>query len=337
MPDCAQDDNRKRIVRCAQDETTEQSSSTFAATRGHAVERGSMRSKWSALAISTSSTFSFSFFFLDRSRGSDREEHRRPLSPESHLSAGRWICKLHWVGVLIVIGNLGRFAPEEIDHGIIAEVQVEGTPKVDDAGERKSAVNGGFVRCQAKSKLAASRVSHDEDSAGIERIARDDLFYEAVSVADVFECAGPSAARIPYSSIFDVPGGAAFCGERGAEVASMEQVIFSTPIPAVNIHHRASLFLVLGQADIHELTGIGAVTETEVGGRRCEVQDVFGHGRLSCHTREPQEIGSAKTGSNVAIGPATQEQAQPPCRRPSHICRARVVVRRGEGQGPFRR
>jgi len=63
----------------------------------------------------------------------------------------------------------------------------------------------------------------------------------------------------------------------------VQQVIFGAPEAAMNIHYDPRRFPVFGETQIAELIEIGAVGEAMVGRWRHEAQDVFRHGKLSCH------------------------------------------------------
>ena len=76
--------------------------------------------------------------------------------------------KPHRIGVLVMIRNVVRLTAEEFNDGVVAEMEVEGALKVNDAGQGNHALNRGLVTSKAKGKLCARGMAHNDDSAEIQ-------------------------------------------------------------------------------------------------------------------------------------------------------------------------
>ncbi len=92
-----------------------------------------------------------------------------------------------------------------------------------------------LVRSEAKRKLASRGVAHHEHSRGIEIVTFCDLRDEAISVRDVFECAGPSTTGIADAPVFQVPGRNSLPGESGTQVPGVRKIVFGAPEASMDV------------------------------------------------------------------------------------------------------
>src|ERR1700688_4463603 len=104
------------------------------------------------------------------------------------------------------------------------------------------------------------------------------LHEEAVGGTDVGEGAGPASAVVAHPAVFEVGGGHASCGERGAKVASMIEIVFGAPETAVNVEDdRKRSFLILWQTQVQKLIRFRAVGQALVCRWRRLSEDVVRH------------------------------------------------------------
>src|SRR5258708_33487778 len=71
-------------------------------------------------------------------------------------------------GLTIVFRNFRRRAAEELDHGIVAQVQLPGAPEIEDTGEGNRSRHRFLESRETERKMSSSGVSGDTDSPGIE-------------------------------------------------------------------------------------------------------------------------------------------------------------------------
>jgi len=99
---------------------------------------------------------------------------------------------------------------------------------------------------------------------------------EVASAADVGEGVGPCAAFVANAAIFEVGGGYAFAGERGAEVAGVVEIVLGAPEASMDMNDCGMRPLGLRQTKVGELIRVGAVGDAGVSGRRSESENVVG-------------------------------------------------------------
>src|SRR5579862_393860 len=139
----------------------------------------------------------------------------------------------------------------------------------------------GFVRGEAKRKLASRGMAHHYHSLRIEVARACALHQKVVRRADVSEGLRPSSARISNSTIFEVGRGQPLGGESGAQVAGMIQVVLCTPVSAVDVDDERKRPGVLcrsrRQPQIDKLIWIRPVGDPSVRGRWSKTQDIVSH------------------------------------------------------------
>src|SRR2546423_8427139 len=96
-----------------------------------------------------------------------------------------------------------------------------------------------------------------------------------VSSADIFEGSRPAAAWITNSTIFNVPGCEPGFGQGCAQMTSVGQIIFGTPVAAVNKKHHWMRALPCWNSQINKLIRIWAVRNPQIGFRWLLGKDGF--------------------------------------------------------------
>src|SRR5258708_16423124 len=94
----------------------------------------------------------------------------------------------------IVFRNFRRRAAEELDHGMLAQVQLPGAPEIEDTGEGNRSRHRFLESRETERKMSSSGVSGDTDSPGIEIGAMlcGAAQQQMVGGTDVLESARPS-------------------------------------------------------------------------------------------------------------------------------------------------
>lgn len=177
----------------------------------------------------------------------------------------------HRIGLAIVVGNLAGLAPQEFDNCIVAEVQLISPLQIDHASQRYHARHAGFVRGQTQRQLATGRVSHDDGSLGIKMVALRILQQELIGRADVGECSRPRSAFVAHAPVFQIRRCQPFGGESGTQVASVIEIVFCPPVPAVDMDdqrkQRLAFFFAGWQTQIEKLISIRSIRNARIGGR----------------------------------------------------------------------
>src|SRR5690348_1383260 len=70
---------------------------------------------------------------------------------------------------------------------------------------------------------------------------------------DILKRSGPATSWLAGTAIFDVPGGEARCGQRGAGVPKVVQIISRAPVAPMNANHDGMWPFASGHAQIAEL------------------------------------------------------------------------------------
>lgn len=137
--------------------------------------------------------------------------------------------------------------------------------------------DGMLKRGEAESKVATGGVSSDAEFFEIE--PGDGIIFVfaqcPIGAADVLKCSGPSAAGIAHAPVFSVPGCYAGLFERVAKMPGISQVIFGTPITAVNEEDNRMRAFARGKANVNKLIGVLAVREAQIGLRWFLLQNGF--------------------------------------------------------------
>src|SRR5580700_187952 len=195
--------------------------------------------------------------------------------------------ELHGIGFAVMLCHLAGLASEKLDDCVVTEVLFPRLLQIQYARERDHTLERGFVGGEAEGELSAGGVAHHRDFGRVEVVSFCNLRDVTISVANVFEGAGPASAAIADAAVLDVPGGNSFRGQRGAEVSAVGQVVLDAPVASVNGHRHRERALGFRKANICKLIGIGAVGESGIGRGWREVENIFrGHwfGRLSSFT-----------------------------------------------------
>lgn len=137
--------------------------------------------------------------------------------------------------------------------------------------------DGMLKRGETESEMAAGGVSGDADPLEVE--PRDGIIFvfaqRTVGAADILKRSGPSAAGIAHAPVFDVPGGDAGLLERVAEMPGISEVVFRSPVTAVNKEDNWMRAFACGNANVDELIWVLAVRETLIRPGRFLFQDGF--------------------------------------------------------------
>jgi hypothetical protein len=91
----------------------------------------------------------------------------------------------------------------------------------------------------------------------------------------------PSSTWISNASVFQIPGGHTFGGQRCAQVTRMLEIVLVAPEAAVDVHHDRVRSVALWKAQITELVRVRAIGHPFVSRRRGQTQNVVaGHGKI---------------------------------------------------------
>ena len=96
-----------------------------------------------------------------------------------------------------------------------------------------------------------------------------------VGVADVFKRSGPSAAGIPHTAVFHIPGGDAGFRERVAKMAGISEIVLGAPVAAMDEEDNGMWAISRGKARLDELIWVLAVRKTKIRGGRFLIQNGF--------------------------------------------------------------
>jgi len=228
--------------------------------------------------------------------------------------------ELHGIGFAVVLCHFAGLASEKFHYCVVAEVLFARLLQIQYARKRDDALERGFVGYETERELSASGVTHHQDLCGVEVVALGNLWQVTIGIANVFKSAGPASAGVADAAVLDVPGGDAFGGQRGAQVSGVGEVILGTPEASVNIHNHRKRAFRLRQAQVRELTGIGAVRETRVRGRRWEGENVVGGHKVMSQLRIARSELSVDL--NLTF-PGTLEPTQRWSLRPNRTSRER--------------
>src|SRR5580765_1174677 len=117
---------------------------------------------------------------------------------------------------------------------------------------------------ETESEMAAGGVSGDAELCKIE--PRDGIIFvfaqRTISAADVLKRSGPSAAGIAHAPVLDVPGGDAGLLERVAKMPGISEVVFRSPVTAVNKEDNRMRAFSGGNASVDKLFWVLTVRET---------------------------------------------------------------------------
>src|SRR6266700_1232242 len=96
-----------------------------------------------------------------------------------------------------------------------------------------------------------------------------------IGAANILKCSWPPASGIADAPIFDVPRSNAGFLQRGAQMASIREVVFYPPIAAMNEEYNRMRAFSRGYADVNKLVRVLAVRQPQISGRRFFVQNIF--------------------------------------------------------------
>jgi hypothetical protein len=137
--------------------------------------------------------------------------------------------------------------------------------------------DGMLKRGEAERKVAAGGVSGDAELFEIKFGERIIFVREqcAIGAANVLKRAGPSAAGIAHAAVFDVPSRDAGFFERVAKMSSVSQVVFGTPVAAVNEEDDRMRAFARGKTNVNKLIWVLPVRKAQIRIRRFLFQDGF--------------------------------------------------------------
>src|ERR1043166_8826701 len=93
------------------------------------------------------------------------------------------------------------------------------------------------MRREAERKLGAGRMSPDDNLSRIKIMGRSMLNQKLVGRPDIGKGAGPRAAFVAYSPVFEVCGRQALRCQRCAQMPRMIPIVFRAPVAAMDIDH----------------------------------------------------------------------------------------------------
>lgn len=171
-------------------------------------------------------------------------------------------------GFAVVIWDFSWRAAKKTGDSVVAEVQFPTAMKIEHAGQRKALLDCRFVCSKTESELAPGRVSGSTEAGEIKlrlSVLLVIILQQAVCSADVFKGPRPSATWIANAAVFDVP-----CGNAGrfqclAEMAGVSEIVFSTPVAAVNQEYNWVPAFARGKAHINELIGVLTIVQAKIG------------------------------------------------------------------------
>ena len=86
-----------------------------------------------------------------------------------------------------------------------------------------------------------------------------------VGAADVFKRSGPSAAGIPHTTVFHIPGGDAGFRERMAKMSGISEIVLGAPVAAMDEENDGMRAFSGGKARVDELVWVLAVRKAQIG------------------------------------------------------------------------
>src|SRR5215472_16823430 len=93
----------------------------------------------------------------------------------------------------------------------------------------------------------------------------------------VLKCARPGSAWISYTPVFHIPRcDSSFC-QCCAEMSSVREIVFGSPVAAMNKEDNGMRPLAVRHTDIHKLIGVGAIHHSVIRIGRFPAQDGFFH------------------------------------------------------------
>src|SRR5947209_5136087 len=84
-------------------------------------------------------------------------------------------------------------------------------------------------------EMAAGGMAIDDDSAEIEAVLACQAAYKVGGRGHVLKRSGPAATRVSDASILDVPRRESNLRQSMAQMTSVEQMVFRSPEPSVNV------------------------------------------------------------------------------------------------------
>ena len=157
-----------------------------------------------------------------------------------------WDRKLHRIGFPVMIRHSGGRATQKLDYRIVTQMKFVCLTQVHDTGQRDDAGDASLVGGKTQCQLTTGGVTHDHKLRGVEVMFLGILHQKLIRGTNVGECAGPRPTIVANSSVFNIRGSHALRRQSRAEMASVVEIVFRSPVAAVDIHHKGRQFAFAG-------------------------------------------------------------------------------------------